>query len=113
MAETGHSPPKPADPHPRKPQIVFSYIASHTGPRETRMESDRNGPDCQLQLFAARKGTGQVHEGELPGEMGAGTEASASRWVLYFCRCSILGGVKCRIRFSGGWFWAAQSLVWT
>src|ERR1035441_8520666 len=47
---------------------------------------------CRIRFRSEVAGTGQVHEGELPEEMGAGTGASASRWVLYFCRCSILGG---------------------
>src|ERR1035438_915168 len=51
-------------------------------------------------------------------------ESYPRKWVLepghpqadgfcIFAGARFLAAVKCRIRFSVGWFWAAQSLVWT
>jgi hypothetical protein len=51
-------------------------------------------------------------------------ESYPRKWVLeprrpqadgfcIFAGARFLAAVKCRIRFSAGWFWAAQSLVWT
>jgi len=36
--------------------------------------------------------SGRIHEGELPEEMGVGTEACGRSWILCFCRRWILGG---------------------
>ena len=61
----------------------------------------------------------------MPGMQGKFMKESYPRkWVLeprrpqadgfcIFAGARFLAAVKCRIRFSAGWFWAAQSLVWT